>query len=278
MNVMLSRGFIMSVVILRGFSPVVEKKVRRYAAHEKKSINRFLLDLIEEKIVGKSYGKPREFNDLDDLIGTMDKADAREIEKSVSRQDSFLNSKDTTMSSKVKASKGLKKGYVQVYTGNGKGKSSAAFGMALRAAGAGLRVYLGQFIKKGNFSEIKALSHFADLIKIRQFGKGCFVGATPSKYDCDLAKKGLKEAESEMHSGNYDLVILDEANCATWKKLFPAKELLRVISEKPGNVEMIITGRNADPLIMECADLVTEMREIRHYAEKGVPARKGIEF
>ena len=96
------------------------------------------------------------------------------------------------MSSEVKRSKGMKKGYVQVYTGNGKGKSSAAFGMAMRAAGAGLRVYLGQFIKKGNFSEIKALSRFADMITVRQFGKGCFIGEKPLRSDCSLAMKGLK--------------------------------------------------------------------------------------
>lgn len=175
-------------------------------------------------------------------------------------------------------SKGLKKGFVQVYTGNGKGKSTAAFGMALRAAGAGLRVFLGQFIKKGNFSEIKALAIFGDSIKIRQFGRGCFVGQKPSPADCELAHKGLMEAETEMLSGNYDVVILDEANCAVWKGLFTTDELLKVISGKPENVEMILTGRNADPRVVACADLVTEMREIKHYCGKGVPARKGIEF
>ena len=175
-------------------------------------------------------------------------------------------------------SKGLKKGFVQVYTGNGKGKSTAAFGMAMRAAGAGLRVFLGQFIKKGRFSEIKALSCFGDSIKICQFGRGCFIGTEASSIDRSLARKGLEEAEAEMLSGNYDLVILDEANCAVWKGLFTADDLLKVISRKPDKVEMIITGRNADPRVIDFADLVTEMREIRHYSEKGVPARKGIEF
>lgn len=177
-----------------------------------------------------------------------------------------------------KKTKGLKKGYVQVYTGNGKGKSSAAFGMALRAAGAGLHVYLAQFIKKGNYSEIKAFARFADIISVRQFGRGCFIRGKPSKKDRDLAKKGLGEAEKELISGNFDLVILDEANCAVSIGLFSASELLGVISRKPSNVEMIITGRNADPLIIESADLVTEMIEIKHYCGKGVRARKGIEF
>ncbi len=172
----------------------------------------------------------------------------------------------------------MHRGYFQTYTGNGKGKSSAAFGMAVRAAGAGIRVFIAQFVKKGDFSEIIALSRFSDLIDVKQFGTGRFVGRQPGEEDRTLAENCLRESEDRMLSGNYGLIILDEANCAVSLGLVSIESLLAFAVKKPGNVELIITGRNAHPKLVEMADLVTEMTEVKHYAKAGVPARKGFEF
>jgi cob(I)alamin adenosyltransferase len=169
------------------------------------------------------------------------------------------------------------KGYVQVYTGNGKGKTTAAFGLALRAAGAGLPVFIAQFAKGGKYSETFALQRFSDLITLRQFGSGRFISGEPSKEDVRAAKDGLKEAGEALHSGKYKVVILDEANIATFFELFSVEDLLALIDDKPGDVELLITGRNADPRIVDRADLVTEMCDVKHYYDHGVQARKGIE-
>ncbi len=169
------------------------------------------------------------------------------------------------------------KGYIQVYTGNGKGKTTAALGLAIRAAGAGLRVFIGQFIKSGDYSEIKALKRFDDLIHVRQFGKGRFIMGPPAEEDLWAARQGLIEIRAAMASGTYNILILEEANVAVTCGLFKLDELLAVIAEKPAELEIIITGRNAHPDLIEKADLVTEMKEIKHYYQKGVPARVGIE-
>jgi len=170
------------------------------------------------------------------------------------------------------------KGYVQVYTGNGKGKTTAALGLALRAAGAGLRVFIAQFAKGGQYSEIKALSRFEDLITVRQFGAGGFISGQPSQEDRDSAGRGLAAIRASMASGSYDVVILDEANIATWYNLISPEELLSVIDGRPPQVELIITGRNAHEKILARADIVTEMRELKHYFSAGVQAREGIEL
>jgi cob(I)alamin adenosyltransferase len=169
------------------------------------------------------------------------------------------------------------KGYVQVYTGDGKGKTTAALGLALRAAGAGLRVFIAQFVKGAEYSEIKALARFSDLITLRQYGRGCFIGHDPGEEDKRMAGSGLEEAESAMVSGNYQVIILDEINIATHFSLLPVERLLETIRKKPAGVELVMTGRKADTRIVEIADLVTEMREIKHYYQKGVEAREGIE-
>lgn len=168
-------------------------------------------------------------------------------------------------------------GYVQVYTGNGKGKTTAAFGLALRAAGAGLHVYIGQFIKGNEYSEIKAFQRFDDLITLKQFGRGCFIRNEPVPEDIHAAKEGLEEIRKILNSGKYKVVILDEVNIATYYELIAIDELLDLIDAKPDDVELIITGRNADNRILERADLVTEMREIKHYYANGILAREGIE-
>ena len=171
----------------------------------------------------------------------------------------------------------MKKGYVQVYTGDGKGKTTAALGLALRAAGAGLKVYIGQFMKIGNYSEIKSLKRFSDLIRIEQFGTGKFVKGPPAPEDIEAARSGLEKARGAMESGQYGLIILEEANVAVNIGLFSVEELLNLIAEKPETVEMVITGRGAHPEIIDRADLVTEMKSVKHYFDKGVTARTGIE-
>jgi len=169
------------------------------------------------------------------------------------------------------------KGYVQVYTGDGKGKTTAALGLAIRAAGAGFKVFVGQFIKMGEYSEIKALKRFADLITVEQFGVGGLIKGQPSPQDIQAAQKGLARIKSIMASGDYQVVIMEEANVAAKLELLSVQDLMDVIDAKPRDVELVITGRSADPAIIEKADLVTEMKEVKHYFHKGVAARVGIE-
>jgi cob(I)alamin adenosyltransferase len=169
------------------------------------------------------------------------------------------------------------RGYVQVYTGKGKGKTTAALGLAIRAAGAGLRVFIAQFAKGGEYSEIKALQRFQENITVKQYGRGVFINGKPAEEDVLAAREGLTEARERMVSGEYDVVILDEANIATLLNLIAVGDLLDFIRIKPYDVELVITGRSADPLVMEQADLVTEMAEVKHYYQSGVQAREGIE-
>jgi len=169
------------------------------------------------------------------------------------------------------------KGYIQVYTGDGKGKTTAAFGLAVRAAGAGLRVYIAQFVKGMKYGELDAMEKLSDCITIKQYGRDCFIFNEPDKEDIRAAQEGLREVREIMCSGEYQVIILDEANIATYYNLFSVDDLLDFIKVKPEGVELVITGRKADPRIIEKADLVTEMKEIKHYYQKGVEARTGIE-
>ncbi len=169
------------------------------------------------------------------------------------------------------------KGYVQIYTGDGKGKTTAALGLSLRAAGAGLSVYIAQFMKMGEYSEIKALQRFSDCITIEQYGYNHFIKGKPAPQDIEAAQNGLKNATKKMLSGNYNLIILEEGNTASMCGLLTINDILDVISQKPDSCELVITGRGADPQIIEKADLVTEMKEIKHYYKQGVKARVGIE-
>jgi cob(I)alamin adenosyltransferase len=170
-----------------------------------------------------------------------------------------------------------KRGYIQVYTGNGKGKTTAAIGLAIRAAGAGLKVYIAQFIKLGDYSEIKALERFSDLITVEQFGLGRFTDGKPSPEDIKAAQKGLRRIKAIMAEGKYKVIILEEANVAAKFGLIRVQDLLGLIINKPYDAELVITGRYASARVIENADLVTEMIPIKHYFEKGVPARVGIE-
>jgi cob(I)alamin adenosyltransferase len=169
------------------------------------------------------------------------------------------------------------RGYTQVYTGNGKGKTTAAIGLAIRAAGAGLKVYIAQFIKMGDYSEIKALRRFSDLITVEQFGLGRFTDGKPMREDIAAAQKGLERVKSIMASEEYNVIILEEANVAAKYGLIRVQDLLGLIINKPRDLELVITGRHASSRVIENADLVTEMKPVKHYFEKGVLARVGIE-
>ncbi len=176
-----------------------------------------------------------------------------------------------------KERKSWRKGYVQVYTGNGKGKTTAAFGLALRAAGAGLRVFIAQFAKGMDYSELHAFRRFDDLITVKQYGRGCFIHGAPAEEDIRAAQNALSEIRDVLNSGRYKVVILDEANIATFFELISVDDLAALIDAKPEEMELVITGRNADPVIIDRADLVTEMCEVKHYYTEGVQARDGIE-
>lgn len=169
------------------------------------------------------------------------------------------------------------KGYVHVYTGNGKGKTTAALGLALRAAGAGLRIFIGQFLKNFPYSEIKALERYSDRITICQYGTGCFVFGQPSDADLRAARDGFTHSRQNILSGDYDVAVLDELTIAIHYNMITVDEILELIDSRPPHVELVITGRYADRKLIDRADLVTEMTEVKHYYRCGVEARTGIE-
>jgi cob(I)alamin adenosyltransferase len=170
-----------------------------------------------------------------------------------------------------------RRGYVQIYTGDGKGKTTAALGLALRAVGAGLRVKIIQFLKKGDYSEIKALSQLTPAVQVQQFGTGRFVRGRPSDEDCDLAASGLAAAREALTDGTWDVVILDEINVAGALGLVDIQEVVAMLESRGDHVEVVLTGRRADPAWVAAADLVTDMQAVRHYLAQGVKARPGIE-
>ena len=174
---------------------------------------------------------------------------------------------------------GLEKGLVQVYTGNGKGKTSAAFGSALRAVGLGLRVYVIQFIKGGfDYGELHVAKQIPRL-KLTAFGRGKFITEMPpSKRDAQVAKEAFEFAKKTVESGKYDIVVLDEINVVLNLRMIGVDEVIQLIKSKPKHVELILTGRNAPKEIIEIADLVTEMREVKHPYAQGVQPRRGIEY
>jgi len=173
----------------------------------------------------------------------------------------------------------FEKGLVQVYTGDGKGKTTAAFGLALRAIGRGLRVYVIQFIKGGfDYGELYVVDKLPNL-KLKAFGRGRFVTEKPpSDEDLKLAEEAFQLAKEVVEGGEYDMVILDEINVALNLKLISLEKVLKIIKNKPKHVELILTGRYAPKEVIEAADLVTEMREVKHPFKDGYQARKGIEY
>ena len=173
----------------------------------------------------------------------------------------------------------LEKGLIQVYTGNGKGKTSAAFGLALRAAGRGLKVYIIQFIKGGfDYGELYVVDKIPN-VTLKAFGRGKFITESPpQKKDVELAEQALQLAIDVVKNGEYDVVILDEINVALDLKLIDLKEVLELIRNKPEHVELVLTGRNAPDQIVEAASLVSDVREIKHPFKEGCKSRKGIEY
>jgi len=171
------------------------------------------------------------------------------------------------------------KGYIQVYTGNGKGKTTAALGLALRAAGHGFKTYFGQFLKGQDYGELSAIQKLSSLITIEQFGRKGFIHVTenPDKEDIDRAQQGLRKCTKMMKSLKYRIIVLDEINVAVHFNLFTEKEIHDFLDEKPEDIEVILTGRYAPESFIDRADLVTEMKEIKHYYKKGIQARLGIE-
>jgi cob(I)alamin adenosyltransferase len=187
----------------------------------------------------------------------------------------------------------LERGLIHVYTGDGKGKTTAALGLALRAAGCGLCTYVCQFLKGQEYGELEAVRWLAagapdgsqrPPITIERFGRPTFVHVsadgsnTADEEDVRLARAGLDAARRAMAGGRYDLVVLDEINVALYFRLLTVQEVLEVIDNKPEGLELVLTGRRVPDEILARADYVTEMREVRHPYQQGIKARKGIEF
>ncbi|MFA5275633.1 MAG: cob(I)yrinic acid a,c-diamide adenosyltransferase [Candidatus Omnitrophota bacterium] len=165
---------------------------------------------------------------------------------------------------------------IHVYTGNGKGKTTAALGLAVRASGAGLQVYFAQFIKGKCYSELVALRKFKN-IKVEQFGGGRFIKRKPSAMEIELANKGINKIKKAVMGNEFDLIILDEVNVAMKLGLLNINEVSALIKSAPKNMEIVLTGRNAPERIIKEADLVSEIREVKHYYNSGLKARIGIE-
>lgn len=175
--------------------------------------------------------------------------------------------------------KRLKKGYIHVYTGDGKGKTTAALGLAARAVGHGMKAFVIHFMK-GNieYGELETARRLAPNLQIKQMGRECFVDRkNPDPIDVKMASDALDLAGKAIMEGDFDLVVLDEINVATDFGLVSADDVLDLIRKKPDHVEIVMTGRYAHKEFIEAADLVTEMKCVKHYFDKGVQARVGIE-
>lgn len=174
-----------------------------------------------------------------------------------------------------------KKGLILINTGNGKGKTTAALGLAFRAWGQGMKVLVLQFIKGGwKYGELKAAEKLGENFEIRQMGEGFIKGADDSSLEehRHAAGEALKAAGTEITSGKYDMIILDEVIYAIHYGLVTLNDVLALLDRKPESLHLVLTGRNAPPELIERADLVSEMKEIKHPYTQGIPAQKGIEF
>ena len=173
----------------------------------------------------------------------------------------------------------LGRGYIQVYTGKGKGKTTAALGLAVRAAGHGLRTEIVQFMKGWiDYGELKGVRMLDPFVTIHQAGRDTFVNKkNPDPEDVRLAREGWELAKRLIQGKKADIVVLDEINCAMDFGLIPVDEVLDVLRKKPEGMELILTGRGAPEAVIEIADLVTEMKDVKHYYAKGVDARVGVE-
>ena len=173
----------------------------------------------------------------------------------------------------------MDKGLVQVYTGDGKGKTTASLGLAMRAVGKGLKVFMVQFLKGREYGELRAADRLSDAFTIEQWGLDSFVRkGKPSEEDLRLAREGLARAREAIMGGDFDIVILDEVNVAVELGVLTVKEVLPLIDERPPGVELVLTGRSAPEEFCRRADLITEMKCVRHYYDRGVGMREGIEF
>jgi len=171
------------------------------------------------------------------------------------------------------------KGFVHVYTGNGKGKTTAALGLCFRAAGWNMKSYIGQFMKGQLYGELRAAKFTNGMMEIEQYGKDTFIHVTdpPDPDDVKMAKEGLAKLKAAMSSGNYRIVVADEICTCHHFHLITEDQILDLMREKPAGIELILTGRHSPSKVVEQADLVTEMREIKHYYTQNISARMGIE-
>ena len=185
-----------------------------------------------------------------------------------------------TAARKVEGRARLSQGLVQVYTGDGKGKTTAALGLALRAAGHGLRTIVFCFMKTHEtYGEILGAARFAPEITLRAVGRETFVDKeNPAPEDVRMAREGFAQARQAALSGEYDLVVLDEFNIVLDYGLVPPDEVLALFRDKPKQVEIVLTGRSAPAAVLDAADLVTEMVERKHYYPRGIYARRGIDY
>ena len=172
-----------------------------------------------------------------------------------------------------------RKGYFQIYTGTGKGKTTAALGLAMRAAGAGLRTYIGEFVKFREYNEVKVIRERFPEIKIELFGNEglCINGRELNDLDKKTAREGFDRSMAAMKSGEYDIVILDEICIAVHTGALSEDDAMRFVNERPEIVDLVFTGRDATEKMIEAADLVTDMREVKHYYNAGVESRRGID-
>jgi cob(I)alamin adenosyltransferase len=173
----------------------------------------------------------------------------------------------------------LAKGYIQIYTGNGKGKTTAALGLAVRAAGRGLKTFIVQFMKDSPYGEIKIFEQMPNWVTFEKYGNDSFVFSKKAagKKDKYMAQRALHRTRKAMSNGKYNIVIMDEVCVAIFFELLKTQDVLSLLEDKPAAVELILTGRYCPPELIKQADLVTEMQEIKHYYQTGVPARMGIE-
>ncbi len=170
----------------------------------------------------------------------------------------------------------MQDGFIHIYTGNGKGKTTAAFGLAIRAALAGKKVYIGQFVKDMKYSET-GISDYLEEIVIEQLGSGCYIHSKPSAEDIEKAKESLEKCSGILSSDKYDLIILDEVIIAIYLGLLDENQVIDAVLGKNSQVEVVLTGRYASQKLIDMADLVTDMQEIKHYYTKGVLSRKGFD-
>jgi LAO/AO transport system kinase len=244
--------------------------------HRRQSVEEELTSTLRERAAERIIARMRTEGDLDRAV---EKILNREIDHYTAAEELLEAFMAPSMAEEEDRVQGLERGLVQVYTGEGKGKTSAAFGLALRAIGRGLNVYMIQFIKGGfDYGEL----HIADDLphfRLEAFGRGQFIDVgSPAKEDVWQARLALERARRILEEGKHDILILDEVNVAMMYGLISVEDVLDLIARKPEKVELVLTGRGAPEEIIEAADLVTEMGEVKHPFSKGMRARKGIEY